>query len=215
MIALRTYARYVLPLTLVSTLAFAPLCVLLGRPGAVTLTGVRTLVKLVWVVAGTAWIVQLTLVGAAAPLVGARLSQLRALRVALSGAVRAALPCAAAAAAVLVGGLALVVPGLLLLVLFALTGASDAPGIQAPLEASARIARRAPWRLAAIVAAVLVVDVLVALVVLRLPHPRPKLPAHLATYRVMLPALFAGLALVTPVFACMLAAFHHRHAEVS
>ncbi len=210
-IGLRTYARYGAPLTLVSVIAFLPLYLLVRRVGPGSAANVKTVLELAWLVAGSAWIVQLAVVGAAAPLVGTRRSQWQALRAAGRGLVRAALPCVAVAGTVLVGGMALVVPALVLLVVLALTGASQAAGMPAPLEESVRVARRAPWRLAAIVAAMLLANVAIALIALRVPHARPKKPVDFATYRRVLPLIVAGIAVVTPVFACLLASFHRRH----
>jgi hypothetical protein len=212
-IALRTLVRHAVPLVLLSLVAFVPLWLVVRGMKPATAGEVKTVVRLVWILAGTAWMFQLALVGAAAPLVGQRLSQLAGARAAVLGFRRAIVPCAAAAIAVLIGGVALVVPGLILLVLFALTGASAEPGLPAPLLDSAAIVRRARLPVVALVAGLLVVDVALAFIALRFPFAIGKKPnaAQLASYRHLLPNLVVALALVTPPFACALAAIHRNH----
>jgi len=211
--AVRTLARHAVPLVLLSVLAFVPVWLAVRGVKPTTAGDVKSVVRLVWVVAGTAWMFQLALVGAAAPLVGQRLSQLDGMRAAARGFLRAVVPCAAAAIAVVIGGVALVLPGLILLVLFALTGASTEPGLPAPLLDSAAVVRRARLPVVALVAGLLVVDLALAFIALRFPLPVGKKPtaAQLASYRHLLPNLVLALALVTPPFACALAAVHRTH----
>jgi len=167
-LAARTFARYLVPLAIVTVVVLAPVVglALRVRPPA-DLAGAQRMLRLAWILAGSAWAFQLVLVGAAAPLAralaaGAPVSQLRALGLALAGIVRGALPCLAAIGAVLVGGLALVVPGVALLVLFSVTGASRERGMPAPLVDSAAVVRAQLPVVAAIVAAMLAVDLALA-----------------------------------------------------
>lgn len=213
MTTLRTLSRHAVPLFLLALLAFAPAWLAVRGMRPTTAADVKSVVRLVWIIAGTAWMFQLTLVGAAAPLVGQRLSQIGGARAAVRGFRRAIVPCAAAAIAVVIGGAALVVPGVILLVLFALTGASTEPGLPAPLLDSAAIVRRARIPVVALVAGLLVVDLALAVIALRFPLAVGKKPnaAQLASYRHLLPNLVVALALVTPPFACALAAVHRDH----
>ncbi|MGN6105504.1 MAG: hypothetical protein ACTHU0_10400 [Kofleriaceae bacterium] len=222
-LALRTYLRYLVPLTALSAVALAPwwLVALRVAPPSDP-AGARAVLRLGWMLAATAWIGQLALVGAAAPLAraleaGRPLAQLRALRDGAVQLVRGALPWLAAVAAIAIGGLALVVPGAALLVLFALTTASTERGIPAPLLDSAAIARRDLARVAAVVGAILVVDLAIAFAAQRAlaPAPVPKKlsPAQLASYANGLRAIAAALILGSPIAAAALAALHARGAR--
>jgi len=214
-LAARCYARYVAPLTLCSLVLFAPWLafVVLANPPT-ELAHAKQLVVIAWLAGGTAWIAQYMMVGAAAPLVraleGTKPSQLAALVAAIRGLAGAILPGLIVLAAVVMGTIALVIPGLVLLVLLALTAASDKPGLSEPLlDSVARV--RAQWRPIAIaVAAILVVDLVVVVVpylVVLGPLPAKPTPQQLATAKTMLMAIVIALPIVTPLCACVLAAF--------
>src|SRR5688572_28348601 len=102
MLALRTWARYVVPLTLLSAVVHAPLLrytMALDVPKDAA--GAKQLLVVVWIVAATAWIAQLALVAAAAPVArsvaaGAPLSQWKALVHGFGNLVRMVVPVASA-----------------------------------------------------------------------------------------------------------------------
>lgn len=218
-LAARTCARYALPLAIVTLLVMAPVLVVAWRvrPPA-DLAGAQRTLRLAWILAGSAWMFQLVLVAAAAPLAralaaGAPLPQLRALGAALAGVVRGALPCLAAIACVLVGGIALVVPGIALLVLFALVGASPARGMPAPLVDSAAAVRAQLPLVAAIVGVMLVVDLALAWTAwkaLAVPIAHKVKPGQLAAYRDIVRVVALGVVVAAPPIACALAAVRAR-----
>jgi hypothetical protein len=214
-LALRTLVRYVVPLAMLSVLVCAPLLAIAFRsPWPHNLPAANLALGRAFAIAGTAWMVTLVLVAAAAPLArsvaaGAPLSQPRALVAAFASTVRMALPCLAAIAAVVVGGLALVVPALALLVLLSLTGASESRGMPAPLTDSVA-AVRARWRpIAAIIAIMLVVDIALAFAAWKLftvPFAKKLTPAQWATYGNVARVVALGVLATAPVFATLLAA---------
>lgn len=218
-LALRTLSRYVVPLAIASATAVAPFAlVAFTRPWPRDLPTANAALGRAFAIAGTAWMAALVVVAAAAPLArslaaGTPLSQRRALVAALANLVRMAIPCAGAIAAVVVGGLALVVPGLALLVLLALTGASTACGMPAPLADSVA-AVRTGWRpVAAIVAAMLGFDLALAVGAWKLgtvPFANKLAPAQWATYGNVARVVVIGVAATTPIFATLLAAVHAR-----
>ncbi len=214
-LAFRTYARYVVPLTLLSLVLFAPLLAygLLSKTPS-ELGPAWRMVMIGWGAAATAWIAQYMLVGAAAPLArsiagGTPLGQLAALRVAIGGLVRAVLPTLMVVASIAMGSMALVLPGLVLGVLLSLTGASTRSGLAEPmLDSVARVRAKLKIAIAAVVA-ILVVD----LAIITLPFaillgplsPRPT-PEELAAAQLILQITAIGIPLVTPLAACVLAA---------
>ena len=218
-LAARCYARYVLPLTLLSTVMFAPLLAygLLSKVPTELGPGWR-MVMVSWGAVATAWIVQYLLVGGAAPLArsiaaGKPLSQLAALRVAIHGVVRAVLPILIVVAAVALGSLALAIPGLVLGVLLSLTGASTRGGLSEPLLESVELVRKHLKLAIFAVVAILAVDfAIVALpfvITLGPLSPRPS-PEELATARRILQITAIGLSIVTPMAACVLASIAVR-----
>lgn len=220
-VTLRAWLRYLVPLTLLSALALSPLVYVASRVGVVPDPArARAQLRVGWVLAGCALSCQLWLVAAVAPAVrgladGAPLSQLAALRRGLAGLVRGALPCGIAIVAVLLGGVALVVPGALLLVLLALTGASERLGEAppAPLVDSVAVVRANLPRVAAIVAAIVVGNLAVAFVLQwqLVPHIAKKVtPAQLASIRTFVRAVPLVLAALSPLAACALAATYRR-----
>jgi hypothetical protein len=218
-LALRTYVRYVVPLTLLSALVFAPLLWFILRlpvPGDAALA--KKLYVVAWGVAASAWIAQYVLVGGVAPAarglaMGKPLSQLRALRDGCAGLGRVLLPCLVAVAAIAVGGLALVVPGVVLVVLLALTGASEARGMPAPLLDSIAVARANLKTVVLVVVAIVVVDLAlagVAYLVLFEPLAKKPTPAQLEASRWVARSIAAGLVVISPLLASVLAAVRLR-----
>ena len=112
-LTLRAWSRYVVPLTLLSALAFAPLVWLAFRAGAAPdLAKARAQVRFGWVLAAAAWACQLWLVAGVSPAVrglvrGEPLSQLGAFACGLRGLARGLVPCLIAVIAVALGGLTL------------------------------------------------------------------------------------------------------------
>lgn len=218
-LAARSYARYVAPLTLLSGVLFAPLLAyafLSKVPGE--LAPAWRMVMIAWTAAGTAWIAQYMLVGAAAPLVrsvvtGVPLSQVAALRASVRGLIRAVLPVLIVVAAVALGAMALAIPGLVLGVLLSLTGASLRGGLSEPLLESAQQVRDHLKIALIAVVAILVIDLAIVtlpFVILLGPlSPRPT-PDELTTARQILQIVAIGLPVVTPFAACMLAAIAGR-----
>jgi hypothetical protein len=118
-------------------------------------------------------------------------------------------------AAVLLGGVALVVPGLVLLVLLSLTGASERLGEPPPaaLVDSVAIVRGNFARTAAIVAAILVVDLAICYAIQKalVPAITRKVPAaKLLPLRTFVRTVPLAIAAVSPLAACALAAAHAR-----
>lgn len=218
-LALRTYARYVVPLTVFAAIACAPLAwyalAVTPPPNA---GSARAMLRVTYVIAATAWVWQIMLAGAAGELVAgvaarAPLGQLAAAWRGLLGLVRAIVPTLAAAAAIGIGGLALVVPGAILLVLLSLTGASGARGMPGALVESIAVARTRLRATALVVVAMIIVDVGIAVAgKLAIAATLPKKPAalQLATYPRTLQLVVLAIVVVSPIIACALAAVHHR-----
>jgi len=215
----RTYLRYAAPLTLLAAVALAPwLLLALAAPAPADVAAARSAVRATWLAGATAWIGQLALVGAAAPLVqsldaGAPLSQLRALGRGARQLVRAAVPWLTAVAAIAIGGLALAAPGLALLVLLSTTAASTERGLPGPLAESAALVRRKLPLAAGVVAAAIAVDLGAALLaqeLLRIPPGAKLRPDQLALFPVATQAVVIALAAIAPPIAALLAALHAR-----
>lgn len=222
-LALRTWARYALPLILVSLVALAPLWYLaLALPAPVDVTSAKRAITIAVAIAIAAWLFQLWLVGGAAPLVRAvhastPLSQRRAVRVAFAGLGTAVLPWLCTLAALFGGSLALVVPGMLALAMFSLAGASTAPGLPAPLVESAAIVRRQLRATVAILvgSALVLAGIVVGSKLALAPSlPKPLTPASLAGYRDAARLVGLGAIAMAPLVATLLAAIHaHGSAE--
>lgn len=220
-LALRTYVRYVVPLTMLSALVFAPLLGFVGNaPAPIDGAAARSLLVLTWIVTSTAWIAQLALVGAAAPAVravagGEAVSQLRMLRRGGASLGRMIVPVGVAVAAILVGGLALVIPGVLLVGLLALTGASTEAGVPAPLVDSIAVVRKNIRVVALTLVAILVVDFAItggAYLVLVEPLTKKPTPAQLDDARDLIRCVTLGLVVVSPLAAAVLAAIRVKRA---
>lgn len=218
-LALRTYVRYLVPLTLLSALVFAPvLWFVLRLPVPSDAAFAKQLLRVVWVLAASAWIAQYLLVGAVAPAVraiasGEPLSQVRSLGRGFLGLARMLLPCLVAIVAIVIGSMALVLPGLALLALLALTGASTERGLPAPLLDSIAVARTNLRSVAITVVAIIVVDLAivgVAYLVVAEPLPKKPAPAQLAAFRELAQIVTISLAAASPIAASVLAAIRVR-----
>lgn len=217
-LSVRTYVRYLVPLTVISVIAFAPLILFaLTVPAPKNAKQAEFVMRYAWAFAGVSVIPLLVLVGGVAPAVrgiagNAPRSQLAVLGAGLLGLARALIPCLLAIAAVAIGGLACVVPGLILLVLLALTGASAEDGAPARLTDSIAIARTKYLPIIAVIVCVLAAQA-IAIIVLRAPlvpvGKTPK-PEHLAAFRMLVRVTVAGIALAAPIAAVVLAAIHAR-----
>jgi hypothetical protein len=212
--AIRTWLRYLVPLTLLSALALSPLiAIALGTRAPADLAAAKAVASRGWTLLAFAWLGQLVLVGGASAILAAPRSQLRALGAGVVQLVRAIVPCLIAAAAIAIGCLALVVPGLVLLVLLSLTGASRERGLPAPLLDSISAARRQLPAMILAVAALFAIDALIGVLAHRafiaaLP-PKPT-PAQLAGARDFVRAMMIALVIVSPLPATVLAALGAR-----
>jgi len=213
--------RYVVPLTLI-TAAVMIVFVLTGariRP-AVDLANARSQLHVGWLLAAFAWVFQLVLVAAAAPMVravaaGRELSQVAAFVAGVRNVLRAAVPIAIVLAAIVLGMVAVVVPGLLLLGLFSLTGASErlADPLPAALADSAAIVRAHAKEVAVILAIIIAADLAVAAIshLAILPTLEKKLTAaQLAPVSAFVRTIAYTLVAFSAVPCCLLAAFYAR-----
>jgi hypothetical protein len=225
LLALRTWLRYLAPLTLLALIAGVALAWSVHRAGAPTdVDQARAEIRIAWTLAGTAWMIQLALVAAVAPAVrglarGAPLTQAGALAAGARDLVRGLVPCAIAIVAIVLGGLALVVPGLALLALFAMTGASDRLGdpLPAPLVDAARVARAHLPAIAAVVAAMIALDLAIGLAAhLAILPAWPKKPAIglLAPVRTFVRVVGLALIAAAPLPACLIAAVYERRRSI-
>jgi len=216
---MRVYARFVVPLTLLSLLAFGPFTYLaLTAEAPATIEQAWNLLASSWRCAAAAWVVQLWLVAGAAPAAravaaGEPLSQLRALGLGTRAMVRAIVPCALAVAAILLGALALVGPALALLVLLALVGASPEGPAAARVRDSIAAVRAQLVPVAIVVIAMVTFDLaLVVIAKLALTEPLMKgaNKAELAGYRRLLDVVTLGIAVVSPLPVSLLANIRTR-----
>jgi hypothetical protein len=220
-LTLRTWLRYFVPLTIVSAIAFGLVGWIAVRTGgAHDVDAARAQLRLGWTLVGVAWVVQLVLVAGVAPAVRSvasrsGISQLGALTGGISGLVHGVVPCLVAVLAIAIGSLALVIPGLLLLVMLAMTGASERLGepLPAPLTDSVAAARGNFVRIAVIIVLLFVVDLAIGgiaqLAIARALKPPTTTAALLAT-RTFVRVIAASLILVSPLPACALAAAYQR-----
>jgi hypothetical protein len=216
-LSLRTWIRYVVPFTLLSLLAYAPLILVANRLSApASVDQARTLALITWILGGVAISLALGIVGAVAPTVravdaGSPPAQHAALFAGLRGLVASIVPVGAAIFALLLGLGALVVPGIVLAPLVALTGASTELGLGERLADAATVGR-AHWRTIAIV---LVAMILIGAGVLAAVEHM----AHLPLSKKAPAAMIAGtqrfpriaiplLAILAPIAATFLAAIH-------
>ncbi len=217
----RTYLRYLVPLTLLSAIAFAPLLWLVLRvPVPADVLHAKGVVRTTWMLVGLSLVPLLVLVGGVAPSVRSIAtdrphSQLAALRDGALSLVRSVVPCAVAVIAILVGSLALAIPGLALLVLLSLTGAQVGPGksVQESLAESVAVVRPRFVTVAAILAVSIAVTIGAVYFLQRgLPIPLPKQPPPelLPNFRLFARWAIAGVAIAAPLPAIALAALATR-----
>lgn len=203
--ALRGWLRYLVPLTLLAALAFAPQLVLALAARAPDANRALLVARLGWAIVATAWLSQLLLVGPAAAILDARPGQLRAVGIGVLALLRALVPSIVAAAAIALGLLALAIPGVLLLGMLSLTAASAPGALPQPLLESIAIVRRR-WRSIAIVlAAMLLVDVAIGVVASQLFALPAKTPAQLAAVPRGVRVAALALTGISPLFAALLA----------
>ena len=212
--AIRTWIGHVVPLTLLSAIALAPLVAIAARVQVpADAAAARSVIQLGWTLLAVAWLGQFMLVGAAAAMIGAPGSQLRTFCGGFVQLVRAVVPCLVAAAAIAIGSLALVVPGVVLLALLALTGASRERGLPGPLLDSLAAARRQPLAVALAVAALFAIDAAIGGVAYRAflaPLPVKPTPVQLAAVREFVRATALALVVTSPLPATVLATLRAR-----
>ncbi len=216
--AIRTHVRYVVPFTILSVIAFAPLLLLALRaqvPTNAKQAGIA--LRYAYALAGGSIIPLFLLVGGVAPAVrgvvaGVPRSQLAVLGAGLSGLARAVVPTLLAIAAIVIGGLALALPGLILLVLLALSNASTADGAPSRLADSVAIARTRIFPIIGVLVVTLGVQALAIFVLSRelIPLPKSPTPEHLVAFRQLVRVTVAGTMLAAPVPAVVLALIHAR-----
>jgi hypothetical protein len=217
----RTWLRYLVPLTLLGVVALAAIAWLgLGVVPPTDAPSARAQMHLAWELAAAAWIFQLWLVAAVAPSMrgiarGKPLSQWQALSRGAINLVRAAVPCGIAVLAVILGGVALAIPGLALLVLLAMTGASDELGraLPAPLVDSVAVARASLRSIVVVVGLVIAVDLAIVVVAqLAILPALPKKPplALLLPSRTFVRVVAAALVSVSPLLTSAIAAVYAR-----
>ena len=219
----RTYLRYLLPVTVLSVIAFAPLLYLAMRvPVPGDLGQVNGVVRTAWLLAALSVIPLLILVGGVAPAVrsianGAPAGQLVVLRDGAVALVRAVVPVGFVVLAMLIGSLALVIPGIALFVLLSLTGATGAADrdLGDRIAASVAAVRANLGAVALVLTATIAVTIGAVYFLQRgLPMPLPKAPKPelLATFRLFARYAIAGVALAAPLPAIALAALATRAA---
>jgi hypothetical protein len=216
-LAAASWLRHVGPLALVSLVAFVPwFAIAFGVGFASGTYALPEQLALAAALAALAWIPQLGVAAAAAPLVRATAAGDAVGFRTASGRGFARLfaalaPTVTVALAVVVGTIAVIAPGCILLVLFAgatAGSASDQP-LSGKLLASARAARRHPRRAIAVIAGVIAIDVVLASVLyLALARHRGSAPSYLDLEhaRLFTRVLALALALVSPLCGCLLAA---------
>jgi hypothetical protein len=222
-LTVRAWLRYVVPLTLLAIIALGPVAYAASKAVApIDVLTARALVRRGWMFAAGAIALQLWLVAAVAPAVralhaGTPLTQLGALVAGVRGLVRGVVPWLTVLVAVLLGGIALVVPGVLLLVLLAMTGASDAQGAPMPaaLEDSIAVARANLPRIALVITAIVAIDLAItfAAQLAFVPAVGKKVAvAKLAPVRTFVRVTVLGLVAIAPAIACVIAATY-SHAK--
>jgi hypothetical protein len=220
-LTLRTWLRYLVPLVVAEAIVIAPLGWVARKivPTSAFATAHSQLV-LGWILVGAAFVLQLLLVAAAAPIVKAMAAsappaQHRALAASLGGLVRGVVPWSVALVAITLGLTALVVPGLVLIPLLALACASDELGepLPAPLLDGIAVARGHLKAVLVAVAAVIALDVVIGLAAQLALVPtltaKPSTAALTATHAFVSTVALALLA-ASPLTACALAATYRR-----
>lgn len=212
--AIRTWLRYLVPLTVLSAIALCPAIAIAWRLRTpADPAGAQTALAVGWAMTAAAWPAQLVLVAGASAMTAGRPSQLRALGQGLARLAGAIVPCLAAVAAIAIGSLALVVPGLVLLVILALTGASRQPGVRAALVDSIAAVRAQLPAVALAVAATLAIDAAIGAVAYAVLVGAPRgHPAQLAAVREFVRVVAASLVVASPLPATVLATIRTRAA---
>jgi len=217
-LSIRSYVRYLVPLTLLSVIAFSPLILLAYRVQVpLNAKQAQVALRMAWAFAGCSLIPLYLLVAGVAPAVrgiasGAPRSQLGVFVSGLVGLARAVVPILLVIAAIAIGSLAVVVPGLILLVLLALTGASVENGGPARLGDSIAIARTKILPVAGVIVATVGIQAIAIYVLSRPLVPVPKVPPPelLVAFLHLVRLTGAGFALVAALPAVVLAAIHAR-----
>jgi hypothetical protein len=213
--AVRTWLRYIVPLTGLSAIALAPVIAiaLRARPPVHQADAIAMLFQ-GWKLAAAAWPCQLVLIGGASAITGARRSQLGAFTGGVAQLARAIVPCVVAMVAIAIAGLALVIPGLVLLAMLSLTGASRERGIPAPLLDSIAVVRKHLRFVVLVVVAMIALDAAIAgvaqLQLVAIPVPKQPTAAQLAALRSFLRAIALVLVIASPLPATVLATIHAR-----
>ena len=219
-LALRSWLRYVVPLTVLAVIPFIPVWFFAMRVTTpVDAAAAKSTVLVGYGLVAIAWVCQLVVVGAVAPAVravaaGETPPQLAILARGVHGIVGAIVPSIVVAAAVFAGSLALVVPGLVVLGLLAPTGASREIGkpLPRPLVDALAVTRKAMPMAIAIGVALLVIDAAIPIVLHRLMvvPVQPKNPPHdaLEHVRLFVRATAGALAIVSPLIAAHVAAVY-------
>jgi hypothetical protein len=218
-LTLRTWIRFVVPLTLIAAVTMVVVAYTgLHAQIAVDQVSARAEMHLGWELAATAWIFQLVLVAAVAPAVralagGTPLSQWSAFASGLRNVGRALVPVGVAIFAIVLGSVAMVIPGVLLIGLFALTGASEnlAEPLPAALLDSVAVVRANAKQIAMVVAIIIAADLALAAIAhfAILPTLTKKPPAAmLAAARTFVRVIALGLVALSALPACALAAVY-------
>ena len=215
-VALRTWLRYLVPLTLLAIVACVPLLWIAWRwPAPSDVQHARIEMRVTYALASTAWIWQLWLVAGVAPAVqslaeGQPLSQARALTRGLRGLATKLIPVVITVFAIILGSVALVVPGVLLLVLLSTTGATTTHA-EAVVVGCANLKRLA-LTIAGVIAGALVIALACQLAIV--PSIGKKVAApKLLPIRTFLRVLALALTAYAPIAACAIAAVTARRAR--
>jgi hypothetical protein len=217
-LALRSWVRYALPLTVIAVVAFVPIFVVAMRVQTPVDAAATKGVALVgYELAALAWAFQLAVVGAVAPAVRAvaareSVSQLAMLRRGFRGLAQAIVPATVVAGGVIAGGLALVIPGIVVLGLLAPSAASREVGKPLPAPfVDALAATRKILPIAIVIAvALLAIDLAIPvalhkLIIVPVPAKNPPLEL-LDRARLFVRATAGALAVISPVIAVHVAA---------
>lgn len=215
-LTVRTWLRYLVPLTILSVIALAVVGMYGWRVGAARdIVAARLQVRLGWTLVGFAGVLQLLLVAGVAPAVrsvasGRGISQIGALASGVIGMVRAVVPWLVAVIAIAIGSLALILPGLLVLVAVSMTGASErlAEPLPLPITDSIAATRGNFMRIAMIVGLMLAVDVAIGgIAQTTIVHAlkQPTTTAALLATRRFVHVVAGSLIAFSPLPACALA----------
>jgi len=219
-LALRTWIRYAVPLTLLAAIAFVPVIVFgWTRDVPADAAAARSTALVGYGLGVIAWVFQLALVGAVAPAVRGMAdngpgSQWQILTRGLRSGFAGLAPAAVVTMAVLVASVALVVPGVIVLGLLAPAAASREVGapMPAPLVDTLAVTRRSVGAAIGLAVAILAIDVGIAVAVhalLAVPVAT-KMPsaASLERARSCVLATIGALVAISPLVAVHVAALY-------